>query len=61
MNIKKIPEHIYRDLKSRELSDEDIEHCTPEQLFHDYCEWNGLRGWSDSLVTALDKLRDADA
>ena len=56
MIIENIPSHILSDLRER-LTDEEIEGSSPEYLFNEYCEWNGLRGWGQSLVWTLDSLR----
>ena len=48
MNIKKIPDYILSDLKERGLSDEEISEKTPQSLFCEYCDWNGLIGWGPS-------------
>ena len=60
MDISKIPNFVYQDLKRRDMSDEEIKSSNPELLFSEYCEWNGLIGWSGSLISALDGLRQAD-
>jgi len=60
MNINKIPDYILDDLRSRGLTDRIISKQTPEFLFEEYCNWQGLIGWSDSLITVLDDLREAD-
>lgn len=59
MEIKKIPEHILKDLRER-CTDEEIKGCSPEYLFNEYCEWNGLIGWGSSLLIAIESLRAAD-
>lgn len=60
MDIKKIPENILKDLRKR-CTDEEIKGCSPEYLFNEYCEWNGLRGWGSPLLIAIESLRAADA
>ena len=58
-SVSKIPVYILADLEERDLSHEDIERMTAEQLFEEYCCWNGLIGWGDMLINALDQLREA--
>ena len=60
MNINKIPDYILSDLKERGLSDEEISEKTPQSLFCEYCDWNGLIGWGPSLITVIDDLREAN-
>lgn len=60
MDINKIPEDILSDLRERDLSDDDIKESSPEYLFSEYCDWNGLAGWGSTLIEALDALRAAD-
>ncbi len=33
---------------------------SPEDAFEKYCEWNGLLGFSNQLLNALDNLREAE-
>jgi len=57
MNIR---DDILQDLKSRGLSDADISELDAEQLFDEFCNWNGLMGWGPTLVGVLDHLREVD-
>jgi hypothetical protein len=59
LDLNKIPEHILSDLRSRGLSESEIEVLSPEQAFSEYCEWNGLRGWAPSIILTIDSLREA--
>jgi hypothetical protein len=34
-----------------------IEASTPERNFERYCEWNGIIGYSERIIDALDSLR----
>lgn len=58
MNIR---DEVLRDLKSRGLSDTEISNLDAEQLFDQFCNWNGLLGWSSTLVSVLDHLREVKA
>jgi len=59
MNVDKIPTEIYEGLQKR-CTVEEIKGCSPEYLFNEYCEFEGLRGWGDDLISTLDSLRAAD-
>ena len=60
MIIEKIPDYILTDLHERGLSNTVIANETPEYLFKEYCNWQGLINWGDSLITVLDELRRAE-
>ena len=59
MDINKIPPHILKDLLER-CTEEEIKGCSPEYLFNEYCEWNGLRSWGGTLINVLRSLEEAD-
>jgi len=59
MELRKIPNYILEDLRER-MTESQILCSTPEQCFHEYCNWHGLINWGESLVTVLDELRDAN-
>jgi hypothetical protein len=60
LNVFKIPGWILRDLRERDLSDEQIVALTPREAFREYCEWNGLIGWSETLLDAASALDEAE-
>ena len=33
---------------------------TAEEAFSEFCYWNGLPGWGEKLICALDHLREAE-
>jgi hypothetical protein len=54
MDINKIPPHILDNVREKICDDPDkadkiIRHLTPKEVFEHYCDWNGMRGWSDTL------------
>lgn len=59
MKIENISSNVMDALRKRHLSDEEIQAMTPEELFTEYCEWNGMMGWSRFFIDALDNLRAA--
>ena len=60
MEVSLIPDHILDDLHSRGLNDADIESSTPEHLFNEYLNWNGIIGYGDTFIEAIDSLRSAE-
>ena len=59
IDIEKIPSNIMDDLNDRGLSADFIRRSSPEFLFSEFCEWNGLTGWGPMLISSLDALRDS--
>jgi hypothetical protein len=59
MNTELIHGFILDDLVERGLTPDDIEKAGADYLFSEFCEWNGLSGWSDTLSIVLDNLREA--
>ena len=49
MNLKAIPPEVLKVLQERKLSCTEILELTPEQMFIEYCEWNGLINWGQTL------------
>ncbi len=59
--ITQVPRQVLADLRSRGHSDDAIERMSPEEAFAEYCQWNGLINWNDTLwdaVTALKAIQD---
>ncbi len=52
---------INKDLLERGLTDEAIRHLSGRELFSEYCTWNGLINWSDTLWDVVLVLRSMDA
>lgn len=58
MKIENIPDEVLE--ACHEFTDQQIEAMSVKTLFRNYCEWNGLQGWSNALwevVTSLSKLQ----
>jgi len=63
MKINKIPAHILTDVRARDFSDAEIEKLSAKEIFKQYCEWNGLINWYDTLwdaVLDLKKIEDGE-
>lgn len=59
LNIDKIPAPIIADLKKRGHDDTDIQKMSPQQAFAEYCRWNGLSDWGNTLWHAVQDLQAA--
>ncbi|MET3133631.1 hypothetical protein AAKU55_003921 [Oxalobacteraceae bacterium GrIS 1.11] len=59
MDIKKIDPKILHALSRRGYNDHDIASMSAEAAFGEYCNWLGLIGLGDKLISALDDLRAA--
>ena len=59
IDLKKVRIGVLDDLRSRGLTDEEIENFTPDHLFNEYCDWLGFIGWGPTLISSIDSLRDA--
>lgn len=47
------------DLEKDDTSrDEYIMSLDKRTVFREYCEWNGLLGWSDSILSAIEYIFD---
>ena len=58
MNINLIPPLVLDAVRKREkFTDEEIVHLSPRELFDEYCSWNGLLNWGDSLWDTMDQLQ----
>jgi len=56
MNIHNIPAQVLTVLRERGNTDAMIELMRPREVFHEYCEWEGLINWSDTLYTTVLRL-----
>ena len=59
MEISMIPDYILDDLASRGVTAEKIENSSPEDLFDEWCMWNGFIGYSSTFINVIDSLRSA--
>ncbi|HEX7912509.1 MAG TPA: hypothetical protein VF534_31080 [Paraburkholderia sp.] len=59
MIVSNISAEVLDCLRKRGWDDAQIASMTPEKAFSEFCEWNGLLGYGDKLVRALDGLRNA--
>lgn len=60
-NALRVSVAINKDLLERGLTDEAIRHLSGRELFSEYCTWNGLINWSDTLWDVVLVLRSMDA
>ena len=59
LDLSKISHTVLSDIRERGHSDETIAQMSPEEAFREYCEWNGLIGWSGTLWRAVKGLEGA--
>jgi len=60
MELSKIPRQVLDAVRQRErYTDAEIESLSPQTLFDEYCTWNGLINWGDTLWSAMTKLQQA--
>lgn len=60
LDLQALPYEFINDLKERGHSEEDISKMTPERAFTEYCNWQGLINWGDSLWLAVQKFKNAN-
>lgn len=59
--LTEIPDPIVRDLRDASFTDDEIRDMSPRLLFTNYCTWNGIVGWGETLyfhAVELSKLGD---
>jgi hypothetical protein len=56
MKIKDIPDEVVDACRERGHSDDSIEAMKPEDLFVEYCQWEGLINYGRSLWNIVIKL-----
>lgn len=59
MQIPDVPEYVLEALHERGFHDDVIEALTPKQMFHEFCEWNGLINYSDLPWDTATQLLEA--
>lgn len=59
MSEKKLSLDLREAFEGRGLSQKEIEEMDADDLFYEYCQWNGLIGWGRHLAARLDELREA--
>lgn len=60
MELSKIPPQVLDAVRQRErYTDAEIESLSPQSLFDEYCTWNGLINWGDTLWSTMTKLQQA--
>lgn len=60
LDLEVLPDKFIDDLKSRGHSIEAIATMSPETAFSEFCNWNGLINWGDTLWSAVQEFKDAD-
>jgi hypothetical protein len=60
LDLKKVPEHILDDLRSRGHSDDAIARMNAAKAFDEYLSWNGIIGYGSSVRAAVHALDAAE-
>ena len=58
--LSKIPEHFLEDVRNRGYTNEDIQEMDALVFFYEYCQWQGLLGWGDTLFNLVELLKKAE-
>ena len=56
MKLSKIPPSVLIACRSRGFKDKEIENMAPRDLFHEFCEWEGLISWNETLWNVVSTL-----
>ena len=56
MKLELVPPDVVEALRERGVSSASVANMTPDEVFHEYCEWHGLIGWSGRLWQAVTDL-----
>ena len=65
LDSKSLPDDVLEAILGRNewLKDEKgyakVNRLSIAKAFEDYCEWNGLIGWSTTLTLAIDSIRSS--
>jgi hypothetical protein len=59
LDLSKIPAHALQDVRKRGYSDDDIRAMTAREFFSEYCNWNGLMRWGDTLFSVVEASQKA--
>lgn len=59
MDMNKLPPGVREALRKRGREEAEVAIMTPREVFEDYCNWNGLINWSDTLWNTMEALVQA--
>ncbi len=67
-DITKIPDYILRDArrnvpmhsKQEEFTDEQMSKKSKRQIFNHYLEWNGILGYSETILGVVEDLFEVE-
>ncbi len=60
MDIDKLPHRVLDALRRLGYADEDIERMSPKRAFSEFCSWEGLINWGDTLWGIVEELKKAE-
>lgn len=61
MDVNKLPPGVREALRERGRKEAEVAIMTPREIFEDYCNWNGIINWSDTLWDTATALMNAQA
>lgn len=61
MDMNKLPPGVREALRERGRKEAEVAIMTPREIFEDYCNWNGIINWSDTLWDTAIALMNAHA
>lgn len=61
MDMNKLPPGVREALRERGRKEAEVAIMTPREIFEDYCNWNGIINWSDTLWDTATALMNAQA
>lgn len=56
-NFEDLSDEIKEALLGRLINKAQYESMSVEDLFYEYCQWNGLIGWGYALISVINELR----
>lgn len=59
MDMNKLPPGVREALRERGRKEAEVAIMTPREIFEDYCNWNGIINWSDTLWDTATALMNA--
>lgn len=60
MNVDKLHPDVLEALHGRGHTEESIRLMAPTTVFSEYCEWNGMIEWADTLLRVLKNAQECN-
>lgn len=59
MKVELLHEKIKEALETRVFNEYDIENMSAEEVFNEFCLWEGFIGWGPALWNAMENIKEA--